>query len=363
MGRVAYVVTPHGFGHAARACAVMAEMHRRCPAIHFEVFTEAPTWFFSDSLPRCFSYHRLPSDVGLVQTSPLTEDLRTTVNRLDEMWSGGVRVQALAKKLRDLECSLVMVDISPLALAAANIASLPTVLVENFTWDWIYRLHPDTSSELRQHGRRMADLFTSATLRIQTVPICERWPTAFRVPPVARSPHRRRSETRATLGVGADEAMIVVSMGGVPWDYGVFSEFEHTDGAWIVVPGGSEQHIRRRGRMILLPFHAHVYHPDLVAASDVVVSKLGYSTLAEAYRAGVAFAYVGRPRFPESPVLARWVNERMVAAEITEDALHDGSWLEAVEKLLASPPRRPDEPNGGERAAEIILERFGSLVD
>jgi len=83
MGRVAYIVSPHGFGHAARACAVMAEVRRQCPAAHFEVFTEVPKWFFSESLPNCFSYHPCASDVGLVQSSPLIEDLEATCDLLD----------------------------------------------------------------------------------------------------------------------------------------------------------------------------------------------------------------------------------------------------------------------------------------
>jgi UDP:flavonoid glycosyltransferase YjiC (YdhE family) len=363
MGRVAYVVSPHGFGHAARACAVMAEMRRRRPALHFEVFTEVPEWFFSDSLPRCFSYHLLSSDVGLVQSSPLIEDFQATVDRLDEMWNDSTRPRSLGRRLRELECSMVMVDISPLGLAAAYAVSLPTVLVENFTWDWIYGNHPDAPPELRDYGRRMEGLFTSTTLRIQSDPICQSSPAAFRVPPVARRPRSERESTRAALGIGADEAMIVVSMGGVPWDYRVFSELECADGAWIVVPGGSESGLRRRGRLILLPFHADFYHPDLVAASDVVVSKLGYSTVAEAFRAGVALAYVGRPRFPESPVLARWVEEHMVSAEITAEALRSGECFAAAEELLKAPRETPGEPNGAIQAAEAILERFGSILD
>ena len=362
MGRVAYVVSPHGFGHAARACAVMAGMHRRRPTIRFEIFTAVPKWFFADSLPRCFSYHHLASDVGLVQSSPLIEDLRATVARLDEMWRDGDQARALAERLRELECAMVVVDISPLGLAAAIAASLPTVLVENFTWDWIYGNHPDAPPELRAHGRRMAELFDSASLRIQTEPICDLSPGAVKVPPVARAPRNESNAIRATLGVEADEPMMVVSMGGVPWDYGLFSELEHFEGAWIVVPGGSERAAQRRGRLILLPFHADIYHPDLVAASDLVVSKLGYSTVAEAYRAGAAIAYLGRPRFPESPVLARWVEEHMVAAEITREALREGEWLSVAEELLKAARGKPEEPNGAGQVAEIILESFGSIL-
>jgi len=247
-------------------------------------------------------------------------------------------------------------------LAAATSVGIPSVLVENFTWDWIYLNYPAAPPQLLDHGRRMADIFAAADLRIQTEPVCLPLETAVRVPPVARSPGVEKSAVRHRLGVPGTDAMIVVSMGGVPWDYGSFSEFEHSDGPWVVVPGGSERGIRRLGRLLLLPFHADIYHPDLVAASDLVVSKLGYSTVAETYRTGASLAYITRPRFPESPVLARWVEENMVAVEIEEEALQNGAWLASSNELLELPRRQPEEANGAIQAAEVILERFGSVI-
>jgi hypothetical protein len=363
MGRVAYVVSSHGFGHAARACAVMAEMHLQRSEIHFEVFTEVPKWFFSESLPACFSYHRYASDVGLVQCSPLVEDLEATSGLLDRhRYDDPDTVGKLAAGLRRLGCSVVIADISPIGLAAAVKAGIPSVLVENFTWDWIYLNYPDGPSRLRRHGRNMGEIFASANLRIQTDPVCEPLPMAERVEPVARHPRSQRVTARAALGVPADEPMIVVSMGGVPWNYRDFADFDHSDGAWIVVPGGSERVAHRSGRILKLPFHCDSYHPDLVAASDLVVSKLGYSTVAEAYQAGTALAYVERPRFPESPILSRWVEEHMVAAEIGGDALRDGTWLAVANELLEVPRRKPEVPNGAVRAAEVIFERFRSVI-
>ena len=361
MARIAYFISPHGFGHAARACAVMAEMVRLRPGVYFDLFTEVPEWFFQESLPECFAYRRLASDVGIVQLSPFVEDLDATVERLDlsplaDSWAVG----AIAQELRTHKYGLVVCDIAPLGLAAAARAGIPSVLVENFTWDWIYSSISDAPARLRDHGSRMAEIFSSADLRIQTEPECERLSRATRVAPVARQPMLTRQEVRSGLGVPDDEKMIVVSMGGVPWDSGGFSAPEHTAGAWIVVPGGTEGGAKRRGRLLLLPFHADIYHPDLVAASDVVVSKLGYSTVAEAYCAASALAYVERARFPESPVLARWVEANLVSARIEENDLESGVWLEAVDTLLKVPRRTPKNRNGARQAAEIILEKFGS---
>ena len=43
----------------------------------------------------------------------------------------------------------------------------------------------------------------------------------------------------------------------------------------------------REKNVILLPANTDLYHPDLVHAADAVVAKLGYSTVAETYSAGV----------------------------------------------------------------------------
>ena len=55
--RIAYFVTPHGFGHAARAAAVMVALQEIDPAIQFDIFTQVPRWFFQDSLVRDVHYY------------------------------------------------------------------------------------------------------------------------------------------------------------------------------------------------------------------------------------------------------------------------------------------------------------------
>ncbi len=356
MERVAYFISPHGFGHAARACAVMEELLRRRPAMRFELFTGVPRWFFSESLPRCFTYHRLASDIGLVQDSALIEDLDATVERLDDArFDDPVVIDTLGERLHRLRCSLVISDISPLGLEVAAHIGLPSVLVENFTWDWIYANYPDAPQSLRRHGRDMAAAFARADLRIQTTPVCEPVVGGVTVAPVARRTRTPRGEVRRRLEVPEDDPMTLLSMGGAGWDYGRLDELERQDRAWIVVPGGGQE-ARRRGRLLVLPFHGGFYHPDLVAASDLVVGKLGYSTVAEAHRAGSAFAYIARPNFPESPVLASFVDQHMTAMEIEESAFRCGSWLQQIEPLLAAPRKLPEMANGADNAANAILD-------
>ncbi|HYQ61402.1 MAG TPA: hypothetical protein VEP29_10130, partial [Desulfatiglandales bacterium] len=54
--RIACFISPHGYGHAARATAVMEALHHLDPEKEFEIFTEVPEWFFHHSLSGAFTY-------------------------------------------------------------------------------------------------------------------------------------------------------------------------------------------------------------------------------------------------------------------------------------------------------------------
>ena len=86
----------------------------------------------------------------------------------------------------------------------------------------------------------------------------------------------------------------------------------------IILLGGVDE-ISRDGAIIRLPHHSGIYHPDLVYASDALVGKLGYSTLAEVYAANVRFGYIPRRRFRESPPLAKFVEREMAGMSIDDE--------------------------------------------
>jgi hypothetical protein len=152
--------------------------------------------------------------------------------------------------------------------------------------------------------------------------------------------------------------MVLASMGGIRWRYRGLERHARGPGdTWVVVPGGSET-TSRRGRLVLLPFHGPFFHPDLVAAADVVIGKLGYSTVAEVAGAGSALAYVSRPGFPESPVLERFVDERIAAREIELEAFEAGEWMPHVDALLAVGRPVPMRADGAVEAAALILARM-----
>ena len=80
--RIAYFVSPHGFGHAARAAAVMQAISDIDASVGFEIFTTVPSWFFQDSMSAPFNCHALLTDIGLVQKTAFQADLNKTMRQL-----------------------------------------------------------------------------------------------------------------------------------------------------------------------------------------------------------------------------------------------------------------------------------------
>ncbi len=170
--RLACFVTPHGFGHAARACAVVEALAERLP-LAVELFTTVPEWFFAASLRVPFGYHAVRTDVGLAQRDALDEDLDATVRELDAFlpWPSAL-IDGLAAIVRERGCEAVLCDVAPLGIAVARAAGVRTVLVENFTWDWIYEGYGDRAPGLSPHAAELSRWFATADLRVQTEPVC-----------------------------------------------------------------------------------------------------------------------------------------------------------------------------------------------
>jgi hypothetical protein len=353
--RISYFITPHGFGHAARAAAVMESLHGLDPRVEFDLFTKVPRWFFIDSLSCKFLYHPLRSDIGVVQKSPFASDLPETLKLLDDFYPPNPDIVArLSDMLEKRRSRLVVCDISPLGIVAAKRAGIPCLLVENFTWDWIYEDYAAEHEGFLKHIDYLKDVFSSVDHHIQTQPVCNPWTADLTTSPVSRKPRMPASVVRKKLNLSDEAKVVLVTAGGIPSQFPSLETISGEGGLLFLIPGATET-IETQGNVILLPHHSGFFHPDLVNASDVVVGKVGYSTLAEVYWAGVPFGYVSRSGFRESGPLARFIEQNMRGMAIPEEELYQGSWVSKIGEILSMKRLPPGGVNGADQIAEAIL--------
>jgi predicted glycosyltransferase len=98
---------------------------------------------------------------------------------------------------------------------------------------------------------------------------------------------------------------------------------------------------------------------DLLAVSKVVISKLGYGTLAESIAAGTAVLWPPRVGFREDQVTQRQAPQYLRMREISRDDFLAGRWAGDLHRLLAMPaPPSQIGTDGAEVCARLILDHL-----
>jgi hypothetical protein len=350
--RVAAFVSPHGFGHAARCSAVLAELEAAGGGAVVDLFTTAPRWFFRESLGGEFRYHPTPVDVGFVQKSALEVDLPGTVEAAQALVPfDGALVRALADEVRSRQCDVVLCDIAPLGVAVAEEAGLPSVLLENFSWPWLYEPFLEEAPGLEAVGLEIDRWTKRATVHVQARPVCARDEAFEVVDPISRRARRPRDVTRESLGVDHDGSLVVVTMGGYGEAYDFLDSLRSIQGVSFLITGAHATGVE--GNLHLFDNNTPLYMPDVLRASDAVVAKLGYGTVAEVWAEGIPFAHVTRSNFREMASLEAFAAEELNGFLLSGDHFLSGSWVERVPQLLEM-DRRPHDGGGAKRVADIV---------
>lgn len=352
---IACFISPHGLGHAARAAAILAALQQRQPDVALHLFTTVYPGFFEASGCRHKTFHDTYTDVGFIQQSGLVADLPATVQRLDSFLPfEPSRLEPLADTVRRGKCGLVLCDIAPLGIAVARQTGIPSVLVENFMWDDLYRPYAAAHPRMADHADYLGNLFGQATLHVQTQPVCKPVEADLTVGPVSRPSRQSPAAVRQALAVGSDVKLVLITLGGGHTRSHNLDHLAHRSDVVFVVASGSGQ-LRRTGNTIALPPDSDFHHPDLVNAADAVIGKVGYSTLAETYHAGVPFGYVTREGYPEMPPLVAFIEREMAALPVPPAAIESRIPESLLDQLLALPRRPPALANGAGLIADFLV--------
>lgn len=347
-------VSPHGLGHATRLCAVLETLSSRVDGLQPHLFTTVSEPIFRESFHR-YCYHTVHADVGLIQHDALHVDIDATIAELDRHFPYQKQlIDTLAQKCKNFP--LILCDIAPLGIAVANQANIPSILIENFTWDWIYQPYIGLDSRMAPFSLYLEQLFKQATYHIQTQPVCRPVNADLCCGPIFRSIRRDREEIRNRLGCKSRK-MVFISMGGVAIELPflkTIKEYQHI----LFVIAGQAQSGTSADNVILLDYQSDYFHPDLVNAADLVLCKSGYSSIAECYQGSGAVACVSRKVFPESDVLECFVTEEMGGTVIEPDDFLSGRWLNNMEEMLNSKPKEKTVINGAESVADFLLQHL-----
>jgi len=315
------------------------------PDARVTVRTTAPAWLFALSADPRVEVQAFAADTGMVQVDSLRLDEEGTAREAARFYADfGRRVAEEAAYLRQLDATIVVGDIPPLAFAAAARAGVPSVAVGNFTWDWIYAAYPAFERQAPGVLDTIRQAYASATLALR-LPLhggFEPMAGVTRdIPLIARRSVRHRHDVRDALGLPDDRPAVLASFGGYGADLPV-AQLLRSDRFVLMAPAGDTPKGLR--------------YADLVAASDVVVSKPGYGIISECIANDTALLYTSRGRFIEYDVFVEGMPRMLRCRYLPQEDLFAGTWADAIDAVLAQPvPADRQRIDGARVAADAIV--------
>ena len=226
MPAVFFYISGHGFGHASRQIEVVNALGARCPDVAIVVRTSAPRWLFDRTVRVPITLLPGECDTGVIQIDSLRLNEQLTIERADAFYRTlAERARQEAVLLATHAARFVVSDAPPLGCAAAAAAGVPSVVITNFTWDWIYEGYEAQLAGAPQllPAIRTAYRQAEAAWRLPMHGGFATFDTIIDVPFIARHARHGRDEVRRTLGLPLDRPLVLSSFGG----YGV-SGFDAT---------------------------------------------------------------------------------------------------------------------------------------
>jgi hypothetical protein len=351
-------ITNHGFGHATRTSAVVAEIQRRCPGIEIILATTAPRWLLQTYLQNPVRWRHVAFDVGVLQSDSFTMDYDATLAALKTIQAGAAETIATeAQFLKTAQVDLVLADIPPLAVPLAKAAGVPCWMLSNFGWDFIYR---PWGGEFVAIADWISDCFQG----------CDR---LFRLPfhePMMAFPHI--TDVGLTGGDPAYDAAVLKAQWSIdaPRNHTVLLTFGGLGLAQIPYETLKQfpdwQFISFDGNAPELPNLLKVrdqrYRPvDVMPLCGRIISKPGYGTFAEACRLGIPIATLTRAGFAESPILIEGLRHHNGHQIIDPEAFFAGDWSFLKERPNAPLTEQVLDRDGNGAIAQAVIDYLSEL--
>ncbi|XP_058068458.1 L-arabinokinase-like [Magnolia sinica] len=352
----AYYITGHGFGHATRVVEVVRHLIAAGHDVH--VVTAAPDFVFTTEIQSPNLYIRkVLLDCGAVQADALTVDRLASLEKYSQT-AVVPRASILATEvewLNSIKADLVVSDVVPVACRAAADAGIRSVCVTNFSWDFIYA---EYVMEAGYHHRsivwQIAEDYSHCEFLLRLPGYCPM--PAFRdvidVPLVVRRLHKSRAEVREELGIGEDVKLVVFNFGGQQAGWKLKQEWLPPGWLCLVCAASDNQELPPN----FIKLAKDVYTPDVIAACDCMLGKIGYGTVSEALAYKLPFVFVRRDYFNEEPFLRNMLEYYQCGVEMIRRDLLIGHWTPYLERALSLKPCYEGGINGGEVAAQILQD-------
>jgi L-arabinokinase len=348
-----YYITGHGFGHATRAIGLVEKLLESGFAV--EIVSALQQDFFLGTISvdssqlSTLTVSTRSLDAGAIQLDPLRMDVTQTLRNYFENihLNYSTLLDQEVQFLSDRKPDIVLVDATPIACTAAKTCNIVSVIVSNFTWDSIYRAMLESSvvmdtgdisrDELDEMVTLCSEDYCNAEYYIQ-LPGMMPVPNNFQgqvipAPLVGRQAVTPRDVVRGKYGIPSSAIVVLFGFGGHSMsDLSLSSMLLPQDWICLVLQGEGVQMPSEH----FIPLSRNIFVPDILAASDVMLGKLGYGTVSECLSSKTPLVYVQRDGWPEELPLKELMEKYNALVHMPKNDFFSGNWstylVEAYQK-------------------------------
>lgn len=359
--KIAYYISSHGYGHAARQQAIIKHLARL--GVMVFVRTATPEKFFTSA----HNYHQQRYDIGMIQQDALHFDIPASLQWMsDFLAQQDSIIQQEIAFIQHHNIELIVSDMPAVACEIATRVGIPSIVLTHFTWDWVYEHYTADYPQYQPVVDTIRAQYQQTTLMLQMqLPIphdFKHFPTVEPIPLIYNAVSQSRADICAEFDIPSDMPIILLSMGGHAWgDSNIRALKAFQDAIFLVMPSAWEQIKDSAKNFRQVPMNYHDYH-NLIAHADVVVGKAGGSTVAEVigHRSPMIYTLPDTKQWRESELLKTTLTDYASAEYVPMHEFMAGAWVDSLPTFLNKTHHWCEiEMKGAEKVVQKFIEFLG----
>jgi len=354
--RLLLALSGHGYGHLAQCAPVVNVLQQWLPELVLTVCGSLPYEVVAARIDAEFDYRLAELDPVLCMLNAWEVDVdasRQVYRTFHHDWEQGF--QHDIDLLEQVSPDLVLADIPYRILSAAVQCGIPAVGLCSLNWAAIYAAYCENSAEDRDILEQILDSYRAASLFLAPTPAIPmpELENVVTTGPIARQGSRLQGILQKRCTVDRKVKTVLVALGGISTRLPL-ENWPAMDGVVWIFTDAVQYH-----REDMVNFDAlEIPFIDVLASADVVLTKPGYGTYAEAVCNGVPVLTLERRDWPETDCLNSWVRQHGHLEVMTREQFLGGQFAPLVNSLLATGVGTGIEPDGIRQAAERIKSRL-----
>lgn len=358
MLKFALYTSNHGYGHSTRITALASEFVRF--GIQVCIRTNRPDFLFRQLDPHFGEVSESSIDFGVIHGPNLVTDIASTRSALLRLMNRRLElIDAEIDWLRSSGIDLVIADIPWLAVEAASYAGIPVFAISNFDWFYIYQAIFADDRDLKPVLNAIYGIYQRVNFAYR-LPFSgqdgmQAFPGAIKLGLLARKKDTY-NDVRTRHGIPAGEPVLFSMFGGegqIDLDLETICKVFQ---GWVISTNteiSSDRHICIAADSDFL---------DYIKAADIILTKPGYSSLAEAVQFGKTIIYRERLHYPEERLLIQGLENYPYKYALSQKKLSQRDWTALFRKIASQKETRISRAyknSNSEIAARMIADYTG----